>query len=83
MEKQIKLKPKQLEQIAQIQNQKAQLNKMFSDLNEREAAIISLILEINEVAPETVGTVDLKEGNLVLKLQEPKTPKKKMKVVKD
>lgn len=32
MEKQIKLKPKQLEQITNIQNQKAQLNKMFSDL---------------------------------------------------
>lgn len=76
MEKRVKLKPKQLNQLNQIQQQKQQLNQMFQDLNQREASLLEIILEGNEVT-EPIKSVKLEVDELVLELQEEPKPKKK------
>jgi len=59
MEKKIKLRPKQLSAITEIQNQKQQLSKMFQDLNEKESLLVTLIFEAADLDVNTVNGVRL------------------------
>lgn len=74
----LKLKPKQLAVLQQIQAEKAQINKIFKELNDKEALTLELIFEANDIAASTVGSVQLTADSLEYeyKVKEPKKSKK-------
>lgn len=89
MEKKIKLRPKQLAAINEIQQQKQQLSKMFQDLNEKESLLISFVFESADEVVEKASEIKL-EGEFIVfkevevKIAEPQKPTKpKKKSVKD
>lgn len=65
MEQRIKLRPKQLEQITQIQLQKQKINTLLRDLNEREGLLVDLIIEESGNTTK-VTNVRLEKDELVL-----------------
>jgi len=77
MEKLVKLLPKQLEVLTQIQTQKQTLNKAFQELNEKEGLLMSFVLETAGITEADVKQVELKEGNLVINLKEVEAKDKK------
>jgi uncharacterized protein YlxW (UPF0749 family) len=78
MEQVIKLRPKQKEILERIQAKKQEFNKLFQDLNDKESAIIELMLEEAEIVPP-VGAVELKGDTLVVTLADPQIKKSKQK----
>lgn len=65
MEKRIKLRPKQLAAINEIQQQKQQLNKMFQDLNEKESLLITFVFESADEPVEQASEIKL-EGEFIV-----------------
>lgn len=74
--KTINLRKKQAEALTSIQQQRAQLNTQFNQLNERESLILGLILEENNIDPTTIQDIKLQEETLIYELT-PKKPEKK------
>ena len=70
MEKEVrvKLKPKQLASISQIQQKKNNLKSLFEDLNQQEAVILDLILEDVKV-DGVIASAKLEESELILTVQ--------------
>lgn len=77
MTQKIKLSEKQLAAVIAVQQQRAQLNNMLQDVNQKEALILELIFEMKEVKGE-VSALKLEEDHLVFDLTE-KTEKVKPK----
>lgn len=76
----IKLKPKQQAVLQDIQNQKAQLQKLFADLNGKESLVLELIFEEHGVVG-TISNVKLDKDILEYELTPVKSEKtKKIKV---
>jgi len=73
MEQKVKLSPKKLEAITVIQNQKAQLNQAMQQLNEKEALIVSMVME--DSALVNVKSVKIEGDSLVFDIAEPKSTK--------
>lgn len=73
----IKLKPKQLSTIQEIQQRKAQLNKAFQDLNDQESLLLELIFEASEISGK-VSNVKLEKDSIIFDLEEAKKPVKKV-----
>lgn len=76
----IKLKPKQLAALRNIQSQKAQLQKLFQEFNEKESLVLELIFEENGV----IGTptdVKLLEDSIDYEIKD--EVKKKIKTIKE
>lgn len=83
MEKKLKLSPKQLLSLQQVQTQKQQLNTLFQDLNQKEGLIVELVLEMSSIDSAKVDNIKLdgeyltyqdKDENINVK---PKEEKKK------
>lgn len=68
MEQKIKLKPKQLASLTQIQQKKAQLQSMFQDLNTQETVILELVLEGAGVDGD-ISDVKLEQDSLVFQVK--------------
>lgn len=85
MEKKLKLSPKQLLSLQQVQTQKQQLNTLFQDLNQKEGLIVELVLEMNSIDSTKVDNIKLDGEYLTYQDRtenvKPKEEKKK-KVVK-
>jgi len=81
MEKRIKLRPKQLAVINEIQQQKQQLTKMFQDLNEKENLLITFVFESVDELVEQASEIKLDGEYIVFKQlvnqQEPELVKEK------
>lgn len=78
MEQRIKLRPKQLDQLVQIQTQKQNINKLFQDLNQREGLLVDLIIEEANVVSKVINIkLDKEELVLTLAPQNPGKQKKK------
>lgn len=79
----IKLKPKQLAVLQQIQAEKAQISKMFQSLNEKETLVLELVFEENGVTTTEIKDVKLEQDTLTFDYVvavEPKEKKKKKEV---
>lgn len=68
---QIKLRPKQLTVLSQIQEQKKQLNGLFQELNNKEVMLLELVFEENNINTP-VASVKLNGDNLEYELQDEK-----------
>lgn len=75
----LKLKPKQLEVLKEIQAQKAQVSKLFGELNQKESLTLELIFEANDIAVSEITNVQLTPDSLEYeyKPKESKTKKSK------
>lgn len=83
----IELTKKQLEMISSTQKQKADLQKAFGEIAQKEAVIVDLILDSNGVT-EQPKDIRFENETLVLTFAEPeakktKTKKAKAKVAED
>ncbi len=76
----VKLKPKQLASIQQIQAKKANLQSLFQDLNQQENVILELILEDTTI-DGVVSGAKLEEDTLIVTVS-PKKPAGKVKRLK-
>lgn len=80
----IKLKPKTLAALNKIQSEKAQLSKIFQELNAKESMILEFVFEENGVTVEEVTSVSLDTDSITYDYKtktEPKTKKRKEKIV--
>jgi len=75
MEKTIQLKPKQQAILQSTQAEKQKVQKLFSEIQQKEVSIIELILEANEVKG-LVSKYDIKGDKLILTFIEPKIGEK-------
>ncbi len=73
MEKRVKLSPKKLEVLENIQAQKKQLNNQFQALNEKEGLLISLVMEDEGI--EKAESVKLDNGCLLFTISDKKGKK--------
>lgn len=75
----IKLKPKQLAALTQLQSEKAQLSKIYQELNQKESLIVELIFEENGIdSVDLISSLKLDAGCLEYELKvEPDKSKKK------
>lgn len=79
MENQIKLRPKQLEQLNNLRMQRARLDELIKDANQRELDLLTLIFEEANVTGE-VNNVKLENDVLSYEVVVPAP--KKVKAVK-
>ncbi len=59
MEKKIKLRPKQLNAITEIQAKKQQITNLFQELNEKEGLLLNLIFEASDIDVAVVTNIKL------------------------
>lgn len=81
----IKLKPKTLAALSKIQSEKAQLSKIFQELNAKETMILEFVFEENGVTVEEVASVNFDTDSLIYeyKLAKAKRSKSVDKVIKE
>lgn len=75
----IKLQPKQLALLNEIQKKKQELSAAFAELNSKESLILELILEVAGISSSDVTEVTLNQDSISYKLKEKKSKDKKPK----
>lgn len=71
----IKLRPKQLTALANLQASRQQINAALQKLNQEEATLLELILEEKGIEGE-ISNLKLEEGTLTFDVKEVKKGKK-------
>jgi hypothetical protein len=77
----LKLKPKQAAMLNEIQTKKAELQKVFAELTNKESMILELIFEAEDIHPP-INNVKLEGDLLEYEVEEETKPVKKTKEAK-